>query len=105
MRGTAGVAVPDDAEPGPDLEPFAAVAGLLGDLSTRPPVVPVPRGGEQADDLDDVEVGPAQGSARSTRPYSPASSAVSSFPARMSSASSSAVRRHDSAIRSCSRRS
>lgn len=105
MRRAAGVAVTDDAEPGPDLEPFATVAGLLGDLPTRPPVVPVPGGCEEADDLDDVEVGPAQGSARSTKPYSPASSAVSSFPARMSAASSSAVRRHDSAIRSCSRRS
>ena len=42
MRGTAGVAVTDDAEARPDLELFATVAGLLGDRPGRPPVVPVP---------------------------------------------------------------
>jgi hypothetical protein len=60
VRWAAGIAVADDAEPRPDLEVVASVARLLGDLRARPSVVAVPRGREQADDLDDVERGLAQ---------------------------------------------
>ena len=60
VRGAAGVAVADDAEPRPDLEPLTSVPGLVGDLCAGPPVVAVPGRGEQSDDLDDVQRGLAQ---------------------------------------------
>jgi hypothetical protein len=61
VRRAPGVPVADDAEAGPDLEAVAPVSGLLGDHGARPPVVAMPRRGEQTDDLDDVQVGLVQG--------------------------------------------
>jgi hypothetical protein len=60
VRRAAGVPVTHHAAPRPDLELLAAVAGLLGNRRTRPPVVPVAGGGQQPDDLDDVQRGLAQ---------------------------------------------
>jgi hypothetical protein len=72
VGGAAGIAVADDTEPRPDLEALAAVAELLGDLRARPPVVAMAGRGEQSDDLDDVQVGLAQGAApASGRPDGP----------------------------------
>ena len=53
---------PEPPEPQPPRSPWLPEA--------RPPVVTVPGRGEQGDDLDDVQVGPAQGSgpALSTSP-------------------------------------
>jgi hypothetical protein len=56
MGGFPGVPVADDAEAGPDLDPVAPVAALLGDAPARPAAVAVLRGGEQPDDLDVVGV-------------------------------------------------
>jgi hypothetical protein len=61
VRGAPRVAVTHDAEAGPDLQPLTTVAGLLGSGGARAPVVAVPWRGEQADDLDDVQDGLAQG--------------------------------------------